>query len=164
MCARVGCRRLGFWKRNCVYVCVCACDKSWFGCRINSPTAALPGWHHACQPTNCRMQTAMQVWHASVPSLCTVPALEKHRKKLMTYMYYIYYLYIKKISFFLWLTYRRHVCFFGKKKKKKEINVPFAWNVSSKANITLRGETPKRSVEKSWKLKCVGFKIVLRDF
>lgn len=49
---------------------------------VNSPTAALPGWHHACQPTNCRMQKAMQVWHASVPGVCTVPALEKRRKKL----------------------------------------------------------------------------------
>lgn len=27
--------------------------------------------------TNCRMQKAMQVWHASVPDVCTVPALKK---------------------------------------------------------------------------------------
>lgn len=50
-------------------------------CRSRLPTAALPGRHSARQLTNCRMQTAMQVWHASVPSVCPVPALEMHRTK-----------------------------------------------------------------------------------
>lgn len=82
------CRRCRKWERERKKnVCV----KSWCRRRIHSPTAALPGWHRACQPTNCRMQKAMQVWHASVPGVCTVPALEKCRKKLTDiYIYDIY--------------------------------------------------------------------------
>lgn len=50
------------WCTVWLYECGCNAkdrrrwERKRVGADTDSPTAALPGWHRACQPTNCRMQ------------------------------------------------------------------------------------------------------------